>query len=81
VYLKYLVQVEYIPNFAASKTILRMDTHKLNKDEKLEKELKSLVSKMKNENTALKKILTELKTKENDTLKEKDSADEPNKKQ
>lgn len=58
-----------------------MDTNKLNKDQKLEKELKILVSRMKNENTALKKILAELQPKENDTLKEKDSADEPIKKQ
>jgi hypothetical protein len=36
---------------------------------------------MKNENTALNKILTQLKTKENDTLKETDSDNEPNKKQ
>jgi hypothetical protein len=58
-----------------------METKKANKEEKLERELKTLVSRMKNENTALNKILTLLKTKENDTLKEKDSANEPNKKQ
>lgn len=33
-------------------------------EEKLEKELKTLVLKMKNENTALNKILTQLKIKE-----------------
>jgi len=58
-----------------------METKKANKEEKLERELKTLVSRMKNENTALNKILTQLKTKENETLKETDSANEPNKKQ
>lgn len=43
-------------------------------DDKLEKDLKTLVSRMKNENSALNKILTQLQTKEAETLTDIESA-------
>lgn len=49
-------------------------------DDKLEKDLKTLVSRMKNENSALNKILTQLQTKEADTLNNSDNSDDLNKK-
>ena len=49
-------------------------------DDKLEKDLKTLVSRMKNENSALNKILTQLQTKEADTHTDIDSAVDLNKK-
>ncbi len=53
---------------------------KLSKEEKLEKELKSLVLKMKNENTALNKILVQLKSKEVEMFRKKSDTGEPNNK-
>ena len=49
-------------------------------DDKLEKDLRTLVSRMQNENSALKKILTQLQSEEADTPKENDSAVKLNKK-
>ncbi len=57
-----------------------MVSKKLSTEEQLEKELKTLVSKMKNENTALNKILVQLKSKEVEMLIENDDTDEPGKK-
>jgi len=51
-----------------------------NEEDKLEKELKTLVSRMKNENTALNKILTQLKDKENAQFDEKMKVNKPTKK-
>jgi hypothetical protein len=54
-------------NFDDSKKPAIMEPEKSEKEKeekKLEKELKTLVLKMKNENTALNKILTQLKIKE-----------------
>lgn len=48
--------------------------------DKLEEDLKTLVSRMQNENSALKKILTQLQSEEADTLKVNDSAVKLNKK-
>lgn len=47
-----------------------MESRKLSKNEKLEKDLKTLVSRMKNESTALKKILVQLKTNTNERPQE-----------
>jgi len=47
-----------------------MESRKLSKNEKLEKDLKTLVSRMKNESTALKKILDQLKTNTNERPQE-----------
>lgn len=55
-----------------------MPTNKLSKEEKLDKELKTFVSKMKSENTALNKILTQLKSKE-ELLAEKKADKKDNK--
>jgi hypothetical protein len=49
-------------------------------EKKLEKELKTLVLKMKNENTALNKILTQLKIKEETLFDKKLDINESNKK-
>jgi hypothetical protein len=49
-------------------------------DDKLEKDLKTLVSRMKNENSALNKILNQLQPKEAETLNNNDSETELNKK-
>ena len=57
-----------------------METKRSSKDEKLEKELKTLVSRMKNENSALNKILVQLKSDENDQIKELGIEEESNKK-
>lgn len=57
-----------------------METKRSSKDEKLEKELKTLVSRMKNENTALNKILVQLKSDETEQIKEHGSKEESNKK-
>jgi hypothetical protein len=48
-----------------------MDSKKLSREEKLEKELKNLVSRMKNENAALNKILVQLKSKGDEMPEEK----------
>jgi hypothetical protein len=48
-----------------------MDTNKSGEEEKLEKELKALVSRMKNENAALNKILVQLKSKGDEMPEEK----------
>ena len=47
-----------------------MESRKLSKNEKLDKDLKTLVSRMKNESTALKKILDQLKTNTNERPQE-----------
>ena len=49
-------------------------------DDKLEKDLKTLVSRMKNENSALNKILNQLQPEEAETLNNNDSETELNKK-
>jgi|WetSurMetagenome_2_1015567.scaffolds.fasta_scaffold1667395_1 hypothetical protein len=49
-------------------------------ENKLEKELKTLVSRMKNENTALNKILTQLKDKEDAQFDAKMKINKPTKK-
>lgn len=51
-----------------------------NEKDKLEKELKTLVSRMKNENTALNKILTQLKDKEDAQFDAKMKVNKPTKK-
>jgi hypothetical protein len=51
-----------------------------NEEDKLEKELKILVSRMKNENTALNKILTQLKVKEDAQFDAKMKVNKPTKK-
>jgi hypothetical protein len=59
-----------------------MENKKRNIEEKLEKEMKTLLLKMKNENTALNKILSKLKSKETELSREKeDSTVRHNKKQ
>jgi hypothetical protein len=45
-------------------------------DDKLEKDLRTLVSRMKNENSALNKILNQLQPKEAETLNNNDSETE-----
>ena len=45
-----------------------MDTKKPSKEEKLEREIKTLVARMKIENAALQKILTSIHTDEKDTI-------------
>lgn len=58
-----------------------MEPEKTDKEkEKLEKDLKTLVLKMKNENTALNKILNQLKTNEQVRTGSKDNANELTKK-
>ncbi len=52
-----------------------METKLINKEEKHEKELRALVSRIKNETTALNKILAVLKNKEEGTEAEQKSAD------
>lgn len=61
--------------FYRSKKTKSMESKKPAKtDDKLEKDLKTLVSRMKNENSALNKILTQLQTKEAETLTDIESA-------
>jgi peptidoglycan hydrolase CwlO-like protein len=50
-----------------------MESKKTGKDEKLEKELRTLVSRMKDENAALNKILVQLKSREDETPGERNS--------
>lgn len=61
--------------FYRSKKNKSMESKKPAKtDDKLEKDLKTLVSRMKNENSALNKILTQLQTKEAETHTDIESA-------
>ncbi len=58
-----------------------MDSKKTNKEQKLEKELKTLVSRMKSENSALNKILVQLKSDDTEKPVEKTAFIKPTKKQ
>jgi putative IMPACT (imprinted ancient) family translation regulator len=53
-----------------------MESKKTGKDEKLEKELRTLVSQMKDENAALNKILVQLKFREDEMLRKKGDSGE-----